>query len=69
MEGVCFMRGTKRCKKTRDKSLEFRNYALTKSERYDTMIIHTVILCPPADFTSNKVILPQDRDDVKHQVR
>ena len=43
-------------------------YSLTKSERHDTMIIHTVILCLFMDFTSNMDILPQDRGCVKYQV-
>ena len=63
-----FVQDAKRHKKSRDKTLENGNYSLTKSEQHDTMIIHTVILCLFLDFTSNMVILPQDRDDVKHQV-
>ena len=55
-------------KKPGSKPWESGKYALTKSEQHDTMTIHTVILCLFLDFTSNMVILPQDRDDVKHQV-
>ena len=44
------------------------NYSLTKIAQYDTLIIHTVILCLLMDFTSNEVILPQGGDNVKRQV-
>ena len=58
----------KRRKKIRVRTLEMQKYSLTKSEQHDTMIIHTVILCLFMDFASNMVILPQDGDNVKHQV-
>ena len=41
------------------------NYSLTKNAQYDTMIIHTVILCLFMDFTSNMVILSQEGTAVK----
>ena len=41
------------------------NYSLTKNTQYDTMIIHTVILCLFLDFISNMVILSQEWATVK----
>ena len=67
LRGDIFCAGCKRRKKPGSKPWKCGNYSLTKSAQYDTLIIHTVILCLPMDFTSNEVILPQDRDNVKHQ--
>ena len=41
------------------------NYSLTRFAGCDTMIIHTVILCPILDSHSDMVILPQDGAAVK----
>ena len=60
------MYAAKRRKKTRVKALELRKYALTKIEYYDTITIHTVIVCLFMVCTPNKDILPQEWADVKH---
>lgn len=44
------------------------NYSLTKSAQYDTMVIHTVIVCLSMGIPPNVVILPQEQDAVKYQV-
>ena len=46
-------------KKTRHMPRKCTEYSLTKTAQYDTMTIHTVILCLFLDFTSNMVILSQ----------
>ena len=43
-------------------------FSLTKGTGYDTMNIHTVILCLLMDFTSNTGILAQDGARVKWKV-
>ena len=45
-------------KKTRHMPRKCTKYALTKNTQYDTIAIHTVILCLFPDSSSNMVILP-----------
>ena len=55
-------------KKPGSKPWNYEKYTLTKIERYDTITIHTVIVCLSADCIPNKDILPQEWAGVKHQV-
>ena len=55
-------------KKPGSKPRNYEKYALTKIEHYDTITIHTVIVCLFMVCTPNKDILPQEWADVKHQV-
>ena len=55
----------KRYKKTRHMPRKKSICLLTKKAQYDTITIHTVLLCLFLDFTSNMVILPQHGAAVK----
>ena len=62
--GRIVLSGVKNAKKYREKHPGKKKNPLTKSMDYDTMIIHTVIVCPHVAF-ARVDILAQGGEDVK----